>query len=127
MANEPSQLTLNVDPGPGSDEEDRAALAWRLREELQDLAGAEVREVVLERDIGGGRAKGADIAWGTLAVTVAPALITALVSTLQSWLTRHERSKVTIKSGDDELVIEGSPATKEQRQLIEAWVNRHKT
>jgi hypothetical protein len=126
MANEPSQLTLNIDPGPGADEEDRATLARRLREELQELGAAEVHEVVRARDTGGGRAKGADIAWGTLAVSVAPALITALVTTLQSWLTRHERSKVTIKSGDDELVIEGSPATKEQRQLIEAWVNRRK-
>jgi hypothetical protein len=117
-------LTLSIDPGRGADDEDRAALARRLRDELQELIGAEVHNAV-RADGAPGRAKGAEIAWGTLAVTVAPGLITALVSTLQSWLTRHERSKVTLKSGDDEVVIEGSPA-QEQRQLIQAWVNRHK-
>ena len=124
MTNETSHLTLSIDPGPGADDEDRAALALHLREELQALGASEVHEVVRAGDAPG-REKGADIAWGTLAVTVVPGLITALVSTLQSWLTRHERSKVTLKSGNDELVIEGSPA-QEQRRLIEAWVNRRK-
>jgi len=124
MTNPLSRLTLSIDPGPGADDEDRAALARRLREELKELGGAEVHDEVRAGDAAG-RRKGPDIAWGSLAVTVAPGLITALVSTLQSWLTRHERSKVTLKSGDDEIVIEGSPA-QEQRRLIEAWVNRHK-
>ncbi len=124
MENPLSQLTLSIDPGPGADDNDRAALAERLREELQELGGAEVHEVVRAGDAPS-RAKGADMAWGTLAVTLAPGLITALVNTLQAWLTRHERSKVTVKSGDDELVVEGSPS-QEQRRLIEAWVSRHK-
>ncbi len=124
VAKPPSQLTLTIDPGPGADDEDRAALAQRLREELQEVGGAEIHEVIGAADTSR-RTKGVDMAWGTLAVTVAPGVITALVSTLQSWLTRHERSKVTVKSGDDELVVEGSPS-QEQRRLIEAWVGRHK-
>lgn len=73
------------------------------------MGGAEVHEVVRAENAPG-RAKGADMAWGTLTVTVAPGLITALVSTSQTWLTRHERNKVSVKERNDELVVEGSPS-----------------
>jgi len=65
------------------------------------------------------------MAWGTLAMTIAPGLITALITTLQAWLTRHERSSITLESGGEKLVVTGNPSQEEQR-LIEVWVSSHK-
>lgn len=118
------QLTLTVDPGPGADDEDRARLSQRLREELCEVSESEVHEVFRPGEAPSG-SKGVDMAWGTLAMTMAPGLITALIATLQSWLTRHERSSVTLESGGEKLVVTGNPSNEEQR-LIEAWVDRHK-
>jgi len=122
--NPPRQLTLTVDPGPGADDEDRARLSQRLREELREVSESEVREVPRSGEAPRG-ARGAEMAWGTLAMTIAPGLITALITTLQAWLTRHERSSITLESGGEKLVVTGNPSQEEQR-LIEVWVSSHK-
>ena len=122
--NPPRQLTLTVDPGPGADDEDRARLSQRLREELREVSESDVREVPRPGEAPRG-ARGADMAWGTLAMTIAPGLITALITTLQAWLTRHERSSITLESGGEKLVVTGNPSQEEQR-LIEVWVSSHK-
>jgi hypothetical protein len=61
----------------------------------------------------------------TLAVTLAPVALTALMTALQTWLSRHERASVTVESGGEKLVVTGSPS-KEQQRLIEIFVRSHK-
>jgi hypothetical protein len=57
-------------------------------------------------------------------VTLAPVALTSLFGLLQNWLTRHDKATVTIEMGNDKLTLTGSPS-KEQRQLIEAMLQRY--
>jgi hypothetical protein len=89
------QLTLFVGSVDGDPEElDRSTR--RLRTELQDLS---VDSVSLETsgDLPAG-AKGADPATlGTLAVSLAPAVVPALIGLLKHWMTRKEGRTVVIR------------------------------
>jgi hypothetical protein len=89
------QLTLFVGSGDGDPEElDRSTR--RLRTELQDLS---VDSVSLEPagDLPAG-AKAADAATlGALAVSLAPAVIPALIDLLKHWMGRKEGRTVVIR------------------------------
>ncbi|WP_329789738.1 hypothetical protein V1227_36770 [Lentzea sp. DG1S-22] len=49
------------------------------------------------------------------------ASVRAASSVLSSWLQGHAKRKVTLKSGDDEIVIDG-PLTRAQQELVEKWL-----
>ena len=70
------------------------------------------------------RAKGDPVTLGTLAVTLAPIVLTGLTKALKTWLARHERASVSLESGGEKLVLTGSPS-KEQRQLVDAFIRGH--
>lgn len=125
MADLATQLTLNIDAGPGADAEELEELTRRLREELMEL---DVEAVDLVR-VGETpkRAKAGDpVAWGTLLVTLAASggVLTTLINTLHAWLTRHERRSVTLEIDGDRLEVTGI-SSEEQQRLINAWVSRH--
>ena len=50
--------------------------------------------------------------------------LTEAMKVLQNWLSRHERASVTVESGGEKIVVTGSPS-KEQQQLIEAFIGHH--
>ena len=81
-------------------------------------------EPVRSRDLPVG-AKGDAVTIGALAVTLAPAALTALTNMLQSWLSRRERASVTLESRGEKIVVTGNPS-KEQQRMIDAFVRRHK-
>ena len=60
----------------------------------------------------------------SLARTQASQPQTEEVGMLQSWLTRHERHRVTVEINGDKLELAGVTAEQQQR-LIDAWVSRH--
>jgi hypothetical protein len=114
---------LHIDAGPEVDKEELAQLAHRLREHLLEL---DVDAIEPFRSGAAPRgAKGDPVTLATLAVTLAPIALTEVVKALQAWLSRHERASVSVESGGEKIVVTGSPS-KEQQQLIEAFVNRHK-
>jgi hypothetical protein len=115
---------LHIDAGPEADKEEQARLAQRLRENLLELDVDNVQQVHSGTAPAG--AKGDPVALATLAVTLAPLLLTEVMKALQTWLSRHDRASVSVESGGEKIVVTGSPS-KEQQQLIEAFVNRHKT
>lgn len=123
MANEAAQVILRVDAGAGSEDEDRAQLAQRLRQDIRELDVDSVDWVRASETPAG--AKGDPATMGALAVTLAPTVITPLMSMLSSWLSRHERASVTVESGGQKIVVTGSPSA-EQQQVIEAFINRSK-
>jgi len=123
VENKPAQLVLRVDGGRDADDEDRAELARRLRKDLLEL-DVEAVEPVRSRDLPVG-AKGDAVTIGALAVTLAPAALTALTNMLQSWLSRRERASVTLESRGEKIVVTGNPS-KEQQRMIDAFVRRHK-
>lgn len=123
MRSQTAQLMLHIDAGSEADDEERAQLARRLRKDLLEL-DVESADLVRAGEAPAG-AKGLPVDWATLAVSVTPAVLTALFSTLQSWLTRHDRASVTVESGTDKIVVTGTPSQKDQ-ELIRAFINRHK-
>lgn len=125
MTDQTTQLILKIDAGPEADAEELEELTRKLREELAEL---DVKAVDLVRAEAPARAKVDDPAtWGMLlvALTASGGVITTLISTLQSWLTRHERRSVTLEIEGDKLEVTGI-SSEEQQRLINAWVSRHK-
>jgi hypothetical protein len=123
MANHPARLVIHIDAGAEADQEEQAELAQRLRENLLELDVDTVEQVRSGAAPAG--AKGDPMTLATLAVTLAPIALTELMKALQSWLSRHERASVSVESGAEKIVVTGSPS-KEQQQLIEAFIGRHK-
>lgn len=118
------QLTLTVDAGTGADDEDRAELARRLRQQLFEADVYSVEFVRSEAPPAG--AKCDPVSLSALAVTLAPAAVTAMISIVQTWVSRHERASVTVESGGEKLTLTGTLSS-EQKQMVEAFLNRHKT
>lgn len=113
MANHTAQLKLVLDGGQGADAEETAQLSQQLR---QDILQLDVDSADFDRSgVAPAGAKGDPITLGALAITLAPGLITSLFNLLQSWLTRHEKSSVTIELGKDKIVFTGNPSKEERR------------
>jgi len=123
MADLPAQLTLHIDAGPEADEEEQARLIQHLRQTLLDTDVDTVEQVHSGTAPAG--AKGDPVALASLAITLAPIALSGVVKALQAWLSRHERASVSVESGGEKIVVTGSPS-REQQQLIDAFVNRHK-
>jgi Effector Associated Constant Component 1 len=51
-------------------------------------------------------------------------VLTTLISTVQSWLTRSERCSVTMQIGGDKLMLTGA-SSEEQERLARAFIRRH--
>ena len=119
----PTKLTLSIDTGPAADEQELAELTQNLRDDLLET-GVESVEQVREAAAPAG-SKGDAVTLATLAVTLAPTALTGLINMLQSWLTRHERTSVTLKWGDKVLTVTGT-LSKEQQQVIADWLHAGK-
>jgi len=124
VAGDLAKLTLTVDAGAGADDEYRVELARRLRQQLLDADVGSVKFARLENLPGGGKSDPVSL-W-TLAVTVAPATITAMIGILQLWLSRHDRAGVTVESAGEKLSVTGTLSS-EQKQMVEAFLKRHKS
>ncbi len=124
MPDQTTQLMLNINAGPETDEEELAELTQQLRKELLEL---DVEAVGVRAGEAPERAKAGDsVTWGALLVALVASggVLTTLINTLQSWLTRHERNSVTLEIGGDKLEVTGI-SSEEQQRLINAWLSRH--
>ena len=122
---EPDRFTLKIDAGVDSDDQERIELSRRLRRELLSLT--EVESVDAVPTPAAPRSKAAAIDWQTLIVTLVASggVLTTLIGTVQSWLTRQEKASVTLEIGGDKLVITGASSEAQQR-LVNDWIRRHK-
>jgi hypothetical protein len=115
-----TQLRLEVAGYPDSDDEERADLTTRLREEMIEHGVEDVAHPPAEAPAG---SKGAGLEWAQLIVTFATTA-PALIAALQGWLGRHPRAAVKLEIDGDSLTLdEASPA--EQRRLVESFLARH--
>ena len=115
-----AQLLVQVQGLPDSDDEERAELTSRLREEMIDQGVEEVAHPDARAPDG---AKGAALEWAQLVVgfggTVGP-----LLSALRGWIGRHPDAGITLEIGGDKLTLDkASPADRER--LVEAFLARH--
>ena len=114
-----NEVRLHVAGYPDSDDEERADLAWRLREEI--AGGVEdVSQPSIQPPPG---AKGGALEWAQLLVTMAGSL-PPLIMAVQGWLDRHRGAAVTVEIDGDTLIL-GEGSETEQRRIVEAFLQRH--
>lgn len=123
MTAQPTELMLSIGAGPAADEQELAELTQHLREDLLETGVESVEQVRGAKAPAG--SKGDAVTLATLAVTLAPTALTGLISMLQSWLTRHERTSVTLQKGDQIVTVTGT-LSKDQQQLIADWLHTEK-
>jgi hypothetical protein len=111
---------VHVGGFPDSDPEERAALAWGLRD---DLIASEVGSVSHPPAVAPAGAKGVALEWAQLLVTLA-GTVPGLVATVRAWQVRHPHSSVTLEIDGDRVTLSDG-ASPEGRALLEAWLHRH--
>jgi len=116
----PSELTFNIERDLAADEQELEQLSQSLREDLLGL-GVESVEQVHEGEAPAG-SKGDALTLSTLVVTLAPTVLNGLITMLQSWLTRHERTSLTLQSKGRKITVKGE-LSKEQQKLITEWLH----
>ncbi len=125
MSKQTTQLMVTLDAEAETDSEDLERLTRQLREELSEL---DVQADLMTGGPAPADTKAGDvIQWGRLLLTLAASggAITTLINVLQAWMTRHDRRGVTLEINGDKLQVTGISST-EQKQLIDAWLNRHR-
>ena len=125
MTGRSTRLLLSIATDPKTDKQEMEELGRHLRKELLELEVGSVDQVRAENAPNG--AKGDAVTLGTLLVTLAASggVLTTLINTVQSWLTRQERHSVTLEVGGDKLVLT-SVSSEQQQQLIDDFVSHHK-
>jgi hypothetical protein len=117
-----AQLLVQVQGLPDSDDEERAELASRLREEMIEQGVEEVSHPDARAPEG---AKGAALEWAQLIVGFAGTM-GPLLSALRGWLGRHPDAGITLEIDGDTLTLDkASPA--DRQRLVEAFLARHGT
>jgi len=117
MTSQRSGILLTV--GGEADEQRLSELTDRLRDDLID-AGAESVERLRGGEAPAG-SKGDAVTLASLLIALAPPALTGLIAALQSWLTRHERTSLTLQKGERKITVTGT-LSREQQQLIADWL-----
>jgi hypothetical protein len=115
-----TEVRLRVVGYPDSDEDERAELASRLREEIEERGIDDVAHPQLPRPPG---SKGTALDWAQLVVTFA-GTVPALVMAIQGWTGRHPDAAVTLEIDGDRLTLDEASADERQR-LLETFLARH--
>lgn len=125
MTERTARLGLCVEADSEADAEELARLAVDLREQLLEL-DIERADPALAGPAPPGTRAGEIFVAGALTVMLAQSsgLLTALVETVQSWVSLVGARSVKLKIDDDELEVTGITRA-DQRELIKAWIDRH--
>jgi membrane-associated two-gene conflict system component 1 (EACC1) len=115
-------VRLTVDAGPGSDAEETAELADRLREELE--AHEVDAEAVPAAAPEGSKGLGVDVGSLLVALSASGGVLTTLIGTLQAWLLRQSGSKLLLEIDGDRIELTGA-SDEERRRALDAWLARH--
>lgn len=117
-----AQLRVQVQGLPDSDDEERAELASRLRDEMLERGVEEVAHPEVHAPEG---AKGAAFEWAQLVVGLAGSL-GPLLAALRGWIGRHPDAGITLEIDGDKITLDkASPA--DRQRLVEAFLARHGT
>jgi len=127
MSKESVDLYVSVKAGADEDAEELDQLARELARDLNELDSVESVEPLQADKLLDG-AKGLPIDFGTVLAKLAEVgAISALVTTLGSWLSRDKRRSLKLRVGDKSLEVTGLSGT-EQQDLIQWFkTNLHNT
>ncbi|WP_158850602.1 hypothetical protein [Saccharothrix deserti] len=98
----------------------------QLLQELVRAAKADARPAPAEAPSGSKSGAGATIAELVLNGALPAAVAAAVASVVTSFVQRGSARKVTIKTGDDEITVEGVDA-RSQKALVEKWLREHES
>ncbi|MFG3108193.1 hypothetical protein [Streptomyces tendae] len=117
-----AHIRIVAHAGPGADEKERHEASRQLREML---LRQRVEQVVPARSGSAppGSKAGDLVATGTLIVTLVPAVIGAVVATVQAWSERAAGRSASLVLGEDSLELTGLSAG-QQQQLIDVFLER---
>jgi hypothetical protein len=115
-----TQMRVHVDGYPDSDDEERADLTTRLRDEMLYQG---VEDVVHPEAVAPDGAKGGALEWAQLIVGLAGS-VGPMIAALRSWIGGHPRAAVTLEIDGDTLTL-ASASEDEQKKLIESFLARH--
>jgi Effector Associated Constant Component 1 len=115
-----AQLRVQVQGLPDSDDEERAELTGRLRDELLRQGVVEVAHPDAQAPAG---AKGAALEWAQLVVALAGS-VGPLLAGLRGWIGRHPEAAVTLEIDGDKITLDNASPADRQR-LVEAFLARH--
>ena len=125
MADANTKLAVEVSAGPFADAEELDELVAQLRRELLELDVDSVDRVRGGPAPAGARAVDV-LALGTLLVSlVDPAtVLPVVVGAVEAWLSGRRQRSVKLELDGDVLEVTGL-SSKDQRRLIERWLDRH--
>lgn len=125
MAERVAELDVRVDAGPDADPEEVAEATAQLRELLLEL-DVEAVDAPPAGEAPPGARSVETMAVGTLIVSLvnSSGLLSSVVASVQSWLSRLGRHSVKLELDGDVLEVTGI-SRKEQRELITHWIDRH--
>jgi len=123
MAERAAKLEVQLKIDAHADAEELDQLTTSLRRQLLELDVDAVERPRTEEPPPGARAVEA-AALGELLVTLAPAVVGAVVETIRSWLSRSRGRSAKLKFGDEEIEITGA-SSEQQEQLIASFLARH--
>jgi len=114
----PVHLTLTL-----VTEDEPEPLMRQLRQEILELPVEDVDFGQREQPPG---AKGTAIDWNMLLVTLVASggVVTTLITVIQTWLTRHERSRIVVEIDGDRLELT-SVTDKQRQEIIDQWLAQH--
>jgi hypothetical protein len=120
------ELTVVLEPDPGTDPEDRERLGRQLRNELRALDVDEVSPVAGSAPPEGAKS-GAAVSLAEWLVTLSSGggVFVTVIATIKDWLSRRGGAhKVTVTIDGDTLEL-SSATPVERAELIETFVRRH--
>ncbi len=125
MTERVARLALRIAADPEADAAELAELAVDLREQLLELDIERADHATVGQPPPGARA-GEMLLAGALTVILAQSskLLTALIETVQSWVSRGGERSVKLDIDGDVLEVTGI-TRKDQRELIQIWIDRH--
>jgi hypothetical protein len=118
-----TSVTLQIVAGPDSDDEELDGMTDDLRDLLLQIDVQDVKRLPAGEVPHGTKASDA-VATGMLLVTMAPTLLPSAVTLLQAWLASRPVQSIKVTLGDDSIEVT-DPSRDDQRQLIEAFLQRN--
>jgi hypothetical protein len=115
-----TEVRVHVEGYPDSDDEERADLTTRLRDDMLEQG---VEDVSHPETVAPEGAKGGALEWAQLVVGLAGS-VGPMLTALRAWLGRHPRAAVTLEIDGDTLTLEEASA-EDQRRLVETFLARH--
>ena len=126
MSDDKTEILLSVETEERISDEELVNLTYQLRDDILDTNVKSADFIKSGTAPEDSRAI-EPVTLGALLVTLASSggVLTTLIGTIKDWLTRNEKSSITLEINGDKISITGASPQQEE-QLVREWIKRHK-